>query len=92
MSTITAQRVLPITAANLVATFVTLTATSDSVTLPRMRSTSSQVVQLVRPGDTAITVTQTSATAVTLVGTIGQSILLISNHDDPIPNPVGDGA
>jgi len=92
MSTITAQKVLPISAGNLVATFVTLTANSDSVTLPRMRSTSGQVVQLVRPGDTTITITQSSATAVTLVGTSGQSVLLISNHDDPIPNPAGDGA
>ena len=92
MSTITAQKVLPILGANLVATFITLTANSDSVTLPRMRSTSGQVVQLVRPGDSAATVTQTSATAVTLTGTSGQSIMLISNHDDPIPNPVGDGA
>lgn len=92
MSSIVSQEVLFIGDSNLVATVVKLTANSDSVTLPRMLSTSNNVVQLRRPGDSSVTVSQTSATAVTLTGTSGNEILLISHSDDPIPNPTGDGA
>jgi len=92
MSTIISQRLLPITNANLVATVVKLTANSDSVTLPRMSSTANKVAQLRRVGDPAVTVTQSSATAVTLAGVQGDEILLVSLHQTPIPGPTGDGA
>lgn len=97
MSTIVSQRVLPIKGGNLVATLVTLTAASDSVTLPRMRGTSNQVVQLIRPGDSSVTVSQSGVsgeehTVVNLTGTVGNQVLLVSNHGDPIPNPTGAGA
>ena len=78
--------------ANLVATVVKLTSTSDSVALPRMKGTSNRVVQLRRPGDSAVTVTQSDATTVSLAGSVGNEVLLVSFSDDPIPNPVGDGA
>jgi len=92
MATINSQRVLPISGANLVVTIVRLTAASDSVSLPRMSSTSGKVAQLLRIGGSAVTVSQTSVTAVTLTGTEGQEILLVSHHKDPIPAPTGDGA
>jgi len=84
--------VLPIKDANLVATIVKLTANSDTVTLPRMSSTANKVAQLRRIGDPAVTVTQSSITAVTLAGVEGDEILLVSLHKTPIPAPTGDGA
>lgn len=93
MSTILFQRFLPIKDGNLVATLVQSTALSDTVTLPRMSGTAGKVAQLRRPGDSAITVSQSSATAVTLTfATVGQEALLVSHHLSPIPAPTGDGA
>ena len=100
MSTILFQRVLPIKGANLVATLVSITAVaSDEVSLPRMSGTSGRVVQLRRPGDAAVTVAQTlsgsaSAVGCTITGAsrVGQEVLLVSMHNDPIPAPTGDGA
>lgn len=93
MATISSQRVFPTgDGANIVATVVTLTAASDSVTLPRMSAASNMVVQLIRPGDSTCTVSQSTASVVNLTGNVGQSILLISHSDDPIPSPTGDGA
>ena len=93
MSTILYQRVLPIKDGNLVATVVQATALSDTVTLPRMSGTAGKVAQLRRPGDAALTVSQTNATAVAVTFTsIGQEILLVSHHLAPIPAPTGDGA
>ena len=83
---------LPGLGRTLVVTTVKLNLTTDTVTLPRMAATTNSVVQLRRPGDTSVTVSQTSASVVTLTGSIGQSALLVSIHDDPIPSPVGDGA
>lgn len=92
--TIVYQRVLPIKDGNLVATLVrSISNAADTVTLPRMNGTSGQVAQLRRPGDPSITVSQGSATSVTLTfAAEGVEILLVSNHKDPIPAPTGDGA
>ena len=67
---------------------------TDTVTLPRMSSTSGCVAQVQRPGDSTVTVTQSSATLVTLTNATGArvAVVLVSIHDCPIPNPVGDGA
>jgi hypothetical protein len=88
MSVIVQQNVHPFTPYNLVASVVKLTAASDTVVLPRMRASSNSVVQLRRPGDSLVTVSQTDFTTVSLTGTVGQEILLISISDDPITNPV----
>lgn len=88
MSVIVQQNVQTFTPYNLVATVVKLTAASDSVVLPRMRDSSNCVVQLRRPGDVLVTVSQSDFTTVTLTGTVGSEILLISLSDDPITNPV----
>ena len=89
MASIVTQQVLPVTAiaANLVATKIKLTSAADSVTLPRMRQSTNSVVQLRRPGDATVTVSQSSFTNVNLTGSVGDEILLVSFHDDPIPNP-----
>lgn len=93
MSTILYQRVLPINGGNLVCTIVQSTALADTVTLPRMSGTAGKVAQLRRPGDAALTVSQTDATAVSITFTsVGQEILLVSHHLAPIPAPTGDGA
>jgi hypothetical protein len=92
MATIISQEVFNAGDSNIVATFVKLLANSDSVTLPRMSSTSGKVFQLRRAGDPNVTVSQTSATAVSLTGPKSREVLLISQHDGPIPNPQGDGA
>lgn len=97
MSTITHSSFHAIPGGNLVVTVLTLTANSDSVTLPRMTGTSNKVAQLLRPGDSAVTVSQSAVageehTVVNLTGVLGQSILLVSHSDDPIPNPTGQGA
>ena len=92
MATILSQKVQPIGGQNVVATLVELTANSDSVTLPRMAATSNTVAQLVRPNDTAATVSQSDVTTVSITGVSGNQVLLVSLHDDPIPNPTGAGA
>lgn len=92
MSTIISQEYITTGSGNLVVSLVKLTATSDSVTLPRMVGTSNRVVQLRRPGDVEVTVTQSTATSVTLAGSVGNEVLLVSFSDSPIPSPVGDGA
>lgn len=90
MASIISQHLLPVTGlgANLVSTLVKLTAVSDSVTLPRMRQSANSVVQLRRPGDASVTVSQSDFTAVTLTGNVGDQALLVSFHDDPIVSPV----
>lgn len=79
--------------ANLMVTLCSMNAATDTISLPRMSGTSGKVAQLLRPGDSAVTVTQGSATDVTLSnGVLGRLVLLVSFHDDPIPSPKGDGA
>jgi len=88
MSVIVKQSVHQHTPHNIVSTVVKLTAAADTVTLPRMRASSNSVVQLRRPGDSAVTVSQTNFTAVALTGSVNQEVLLVSLSDDPIVNPV----
>ena len=93
MSIILSQQPLDFGDRIYMATVIKLTAASDSVTLPRMLSTSGNVVQVRRPGEKVFTaVTQSNATTVTVTGSVGQESMLISEHDNPIPNPTGDGA
>jgi hypothetical protein len=80
---------------NIVVSVVIVENGNDTVTLPRMAKASGPLVaQLVRPADTAVTVTQSSATVAATTNTSGsrKEILLVSYSDDPIPNPAGDGA
>jgi len=92
MATINHQRVCPIPSANLVITVLTLTAASDSVDLPWMKASSNAAVQLLRPSDSAITIAHDGTNPrnrLTLTGTSGQEVLIVSFHDDPLPNNVG---
>jgi hypothetical protein len=88
MSVIVKQLVHLHTPHNIVSTVVKLTAAADTVELPRMRADSNSVVQLRRPGDLVVTVSQSDFTTVTLTGNVGQEVLLVSLSDDPIANPV----
>jgi len=69
------------------ATVVKLTAVSDSVELPSMAASSNCVVQLRRPGDPKVVVSQTDLNTVGVTGKIGDEILLVSLHTDPVPEP-----
>lgn len=88
MSVILQQSVQLFQPYNIVSTVVKLTAASDTVTLPRMRQSSNCVVQLRRPSDPTVTVSQTNSTSVSLTGSVGAEILLVSLSDDPLVNPV----
>jgi hypothetical protein len=90
MSTILAQSVTRLNKPNshVVLTVVKLTAASDSVDLPRMSSTTGAVAQIRRVGDPAVTVSQSDIDTVSLTGTVGDEILLVSHSNSPIPNPV----
>jgi hypothetical protein len=70
-----------------VATVVKLASATDSFDLPRMAAASNSVSQLRRPGDAAITVSQTDVNTVSITGgSAGQEVLLVSLHNDPIVN------
>lgn len=70
------------------ATTVRLTAASDTVELPNMAASSNCVVQLRRPQDPLVTVTQSDLDTVAVTGVIGDEVLLVSFHSDPVPEPV----
>lgn len=70
---------------SVVASVVRLTAASDTVTLPSMKASSNCVVQLRRPNDPLVTVSQSNSTSVSLTGEVGDEVLLVSFHHDPIP-------
>jgi hypothetical protein len=58
---------------------------SESFDLPNMTAASNAVVQLRRPGDTAVTVSQSDTNTVAISGgSAGQEVLLISSHNDPV--------
>jgi hypothetical protein len=72
---------------SVVATVVTLASASDSFDLPNMAASSNSVVQLRRPGDSAVTVSQSDINTVSITGgSPGQAVLLVSSHADPIVN------
>lgn len=79
---------------NVVTSIVVVEKGSDSVTLPRMAKTSGCVAQLSRPGDSSVTVSQSTATVVNLTNNNADrvTVMLVSLSNDPVPNPVGDGA
>jgi hypothetical protein len=64
---------------------------SESVEIPRMSVGASgtvSIAQLVRPGDTAVTVTKTDRDTVALTGgSPGLKVLLVSHSANPIGNP-----
>ena len=65
---------------------------SENVDVPRMSvdaSGTATVAQVLRPGDTAITVTKTDKDTVALsAGSAGLSVLIVSHSANPIGNPV----
>lgn len=69
---------------SIVATVVKLTSASDTVELPQMAAATNSAVQLRRPGDSSITVSQSDINDVTLTGNIGDEVLIVSLHGDPI--------
>jgi hypothetical protein len=72
---------------SIVATVVKLASASDSFDLPNMAAASNSVVQLRRPGDSAVTVSQSDINTVSISGgSAGQDVLLVSSHNDPIVN------
>lgn len=69
-------------------TVVQLVGASDTVELPNMANSENCVVQLRRPGDPDVVVTQSDIDTVAITGgVIDGRILLVSLHDDPIPEP-----
>ena len=65
------------------ATVVQLTAVSDSFEVARMQATSNCAIQLRRPLDREVALTQSDIDTVGLVGSVGQEVLIITLHDDP---------
>ena len=69
----------------ILATVVRLDGPAETVELPNMAATSNSAVQLRRPGDGAVTVTQTDINTISITGgSAGQEVLIISSHGDPI--------
>jgi hypothetical protein len=64
---------------------------SENVEVPRLSvddSNTTSVAQLVRPGDTAVTVTKTDKDTVAVsAGSGGLKVLLVSHSANPIGNP-----
>jgi hypothetical protein len=48
-----------------------------------MQAESNCVIQLRRPGDPEVTVSQTDIDTVALTGSVGQEVLIVTLHDDP---------
>jgi len=65
------------------ATVVILTAASDTLEVARMQAASNCCIQLRRPGDSEVTLSQTDIDTVAFTGTVGQEVLIITLHDDP---------
>lgn len=93
MAQIISQHVHKIPNGNLVSTIVKLTAATDSFTLPQSSDVNgtAPVVQVTRPGDSAVTLSSSHAAsggryyhAVIIVGTVGQEALIVSHHNDPL--------
>lgn len=67
------------------ATVVKLDNAADTVKLPDMAAASNCVVQLRRPNDVLVTVTQDDVDDVSLDnGAAGNEVLIISLHNDPV--------
>ena len=64
---------------------------SENVDVPRMSvdaSGTTSIAQLIRPGDTSITVSKTDKDTVALsAGSAGLKVLLVSHSANPIGNP-----
>ena len=76
----------------IVSTLVELTSfSSENVEIPRQSvdaSGTASIAQLLRAGDTAITVTKTDKDTVALsAGSPGLKVLIVSHSDGPIGNP-----
>lgn len=72
---------------SVLATVVRLASSSDTVELPNMAASSNSAAQLRRPGDAAVTVSQSDVNSVTVSsGKAGQEVLIVSLHNDPIVN------
>lgn len=71
--------------ATVVSTVVRMSAATASFSLPNMLAASNSVVQLRRPGDAAVTVTQDDINSVTITGSAaGTEVLLVSLSNDPV--------
>lgn len=62
---------------------IKLTAVSDTLEVARMQATSNCAIQLRRPGDPEVTVSQTDIDTVAITGGVGQEVLIVTLHDDP---------
>ena len=64
-------------------TVVQLTTKSDSLEVARMQASANCAIQLRRPGDPEVTVSQTDIDTVAFTGSVGQEVLIVTLHDDP---------
>lgn len=88
MSTFISQKPNPVGDSLLIlATVVKLTTNSDTVELPNMAASTNSVVQLRRPGDPSVTISQSDINTVSVTGNLGNVVMLVSIHTDPIPEP-----
>lgn len=87
MSQILSQKIQSVRrgSSSVAATVVKLTTRSDSVEVPRMAATANTAAQLRRPGDNVVTVSITDIDTVALTGNVGDEVLLVTLHDDPVP-------
>jgi hypothetical protein len=69
-------------------TTVRLSGASDTVELPDLANTSNTVVQLRRPGDIKVDISISDIDTVAITnGQRDKEILLVSLHNDPVPQP-----
>ena len=86
MSHIISQNENPVKRGSLsiVTTVVKLTGATYALSIPNCTASANSVVQLRRPGDAAVTVTQDDINSVTITGGVsGNEVMLVSLSDDP---------
>ena len=85
---IISQHILPIPNGNVVATVIRLDSTTDTGLWSRASNMPSSspwaIAQLRRPGDPAVTVTQTALNQLSVTGNVGDEVLIIAHCDRPI--------
>ncbi len=88
---VVSQDLLPIRNGTIVSTVVRLDGGSnDSATWSQASRADGAIVQVLRPGDTAVTVTQDDIDSLTITGGVaGQEVLIIAHSDRPVVDTRG---
>lgn len=81
---IVSQDLLPIREGTIVATVIVLESATDTGLWSRASSADGAIVQVKRPGDPSVTVTQTALNQLRVVGNVGDEVMIIAHCDRPI--------